>query len=230
MPSAWNAAISASVLPRMASRLRAGFERRFGGAQIGARLHEIGLRGLVVAQRHRLAFEQRAVLPFDDLGDRHARARPIDAGDAGQEIVLRLHHVGGFDEEQRLAGLDRVARLGHQPRHPPGIGRIDRRRMILVDGDLAFGGVLGPEHLGRHRLDAERRPLRRRRLEARGPLGLAGQFGVLIVGAPGRALLMGQQREGARGQCQQHDDEQRVRTAPGGLAQIHPQTAILPAV
>ena len=143
----------------MAKPVARGFERGFCGAQIGARLREIGLRGLEVAQRPRLAFVQRAVLLFDDLGDRDARARAVDAGERGEEIVLRLHHVGGFDEEQRLAGLDRVAGLGHQPGHPPGIGRIDRRRMILVDRDLAFGHVLGAERLGRHRLDAERRPL-----------------------------------------------------------------------
>ena len=184
----------------MASRLRAASSAASAVRRSARAWARSACGGLKVAQRAGLALVERAVLLLDDLGDRHARLRAVEAGDRGEEIVLRLHHVGGFDVEQRLPALHHVAGLGHQPGHPPGIGRKDRRRAILVDRDLAFGDVLGPE---RHRLDrlhAERRPLRRRRRKARDALGLAGDLGVRRSAATlgARPVLR-----------HQHDDDRR---------------------
>ena len=80
-------------------------------------------------------------------------------GHRRDEIVLRLHGVGGLDREQRLA-LGRRSSPGLRQKlgDPAGIGREHRRRAILVDRDLAFGDVLGPEGLVVDRLDGQARP------------------------------------------------------------------------
>ena len=214
----------------MARRLRAASRRGFGGAQVGPRLGEIGGRGLEVAQRPGLALVQRAVLLLDDLGDRHPRLRPVDRGKSGEEIVLRLNHVGGFDVEQRLPALDHVARLGHQPGHPPGVGRKDRRGLVLVDRDLAFGHVLGAEGHRLDRLHAERCPLGRCRHKAGDAFGLAGHFSVRGAGHLGAAPVLRQQHkdDGSHRQDGHHGHRSRIaQHRPRVLREEHAQTSDL---
>ena len=142
------------------ARIRRCADRPAPGRGRQSRSGSRAARPALLSYSVRFCFSMISVIVTRDFARLMAASR-------GEEIVLRLHHVGGFDEEQRLAALDHVARLGHQPGHPPGVGRKDRRRFVLVDRDLAFGDVLGAE---RHRLDrlhAERRPLRRRRRKAR---------------------------------------------------------------
>jgi hypothetical protein len=81
------------------------------------------------------------------------------------EVVLRLHHVGGFDGEQRLPNGHGIAGLDEQLGHPAGVGREDRSGAVLIDGDLAFGDMLGAEHALLHRLDRQGRPLRLGRIK-----------------------------------------------------------------
>ena len=69
------------------------------------------------------------------------------------------------------AALDVVARLGDQAADPAGVGREDRRRGVLVDGDLAVGRALVAEGDLAHRRELEARPLRLARPE--GAVGIA---------------------------------------------------------
>ena len=99
------------------------------------------------------------------------RARLLDAGDRGDEVVLALHELARFDGEQGRAALDQVAGPGDQLADPAGIGREDRRRRVLVDRDLAVGRAFVAEGDLAHRREPEARPLRVARPE--GAVGLA---------------------------------------------------------
>src|SRR5215470_12553692 len=92
------------------------------------------------------------------------------------------------------------------------IGREHQRRAILVDGELAFGDVLGAEHLADHRLDGERRPLGLgRTIQAVRAARLAGDFG-LGNGDLLRVLGIDDERDGADAE-QQNAHEHRVPEA-----------------
>ena len=143
-----------------------GLERGLRRALIVLRLGQRVLRSLPVLQRHRLAGIEIVLTLLVDLRQVELGARAVERAQRRDEIVQRLHGVGGFDHEQRLAALDRVAGLDQQLRHAAGIGREHRRRGILVDGDLAFGDVLGAELLLLGRFEGEARPLRIGRREA----------------------------------------------------------------
>ena len=189
------------------------FQGGLGCLQVGARLSEIGGGGLEIAKRTGPALIERAVLLLDDLGDGDARLRAVDARERGQEIVLRRHHIGGFEVEQRLAGLHGVARLRHQPRHAPGVRREDRRRAILVDRNLAFGHVFGPKHHRLDRLEAKRVPLLGRRLETRHALGLAGDFSAGGGDNLRAALILRHHHDDNSDDGQHRDHDDRVRVA-----------------
>jgi len=106
------------------------------------------------------------VLPLlGDLGQVQLRARFVHRRESGDEVVLCLHHVGGFDREQLLAASDGVAGLDQQLHDPTRIWREDQRRTVFVDRDFSFGHVLGAKHVLLDRLYRQRRPLGFRRIE-----------------------------------------------------------------
>ena len=51
---------------------------------------------------------------LDGLGEIDLRTRLIGRGKRGHEIVLRLHHVGRFNDEQGLVGAYHISRLCEQ--------------------------------------------------------------------------------------------------------------------
>src|SRR5215831_15307026 len=67
----------------------------FGGIERGAGV-------LHLFQRHRLSLIEQALALIDDLRQVECRACLVERGGGRNEIVLRLHHVGGLDREQRL--------------------------------------------------------------------------------------------------------------------------------
>ena len=136
-----------------------GFQRDIGGAHVVFGGVERALGLLDFLERNGLTFVEQTLPLVVDLCEIERRAGLVQRGRGGDEVVLRLHHVGRFDREQRLAGRYDVAGLDEKLRDPARIGREDRRRAILVDGDLAFRHVLGAKHFllgGFHR---QRRPL-----------------------------------------------------------------------
>ncbi len=143
-----------------------GLEPGLRSALIVLRLGQRVLRRLPVLQRYRLARIEIVLTLLVDLRQVQLGARAVQRAQRRDEIVQRLHGVGGLDDEQRLAALHRVAGLDQQLRHAAGIGREHRRRGVLVDGDLAFGDVLGAELLLLGRFEGEARPLRIGRREA----------------------------------------------------------------
>ena len=137
-----------------------GLQRGLRRAQIVLRLDQRGLGLLIVLERDRLAFEQILGARILQLREIERRSCLVQAGHGRDEIVLGLHGIGRFDHEQRLALGDVVARLGQQLDDPAGIGRKHRRRAVLIDGDLAFGHMLGPEGLLGHGFDGQAGPFR----------------------------------------------------------------------
>ena len=143
-------------------------QRRLGGALVILRGDEIVLRVLPVLQRHRLAGIEIVLTLLVDLRQVELRARAVQRAQRRDGVVQRLHGVGRLDDEQLLPALDDVARLDQELHDAARIGREDRRRTILVDGDLAFGDVLGTKYLLVRGLESEARPFRIGRHEARG--------------------------------------------------------------
>ena len=149
--------------------------------QVVLRLGEVCLGLLIILQRDRLALEQILGALVLYLGKIERRLGLVQPGHGRNEIVLRLHGVGGLDHEQRLALRDAVARPGQQFGDPARVRRKHRRRAILVDRDLAFGHVLGPEGSLGNRLNGQAGPFGRARSVALQSLaGLAGDFGMLL--------------------------------------------------
>ena len=103
MPFCWNSVISWSVLPRIRSRLCAGFERDLGRAQVVLGGIEHGTRVLHLLERDRFAVIEQPLALVVDLRQIERGPRLVERGRGRDEVVLRLHHVGGFDSEQRLS-------------------------------------------------------------------------------------------------------------------------------
>ena len=59
--------------------------------------------------------------------------------------MVALDEFAGFDGEQGGAALDKVTGLGDQASDTAGIGRRHRRRGVLIDGNLAVGGLFVAE-------------------------------------------------------------------------------------
>ena len=122
----------------------------------------------------------------------------VRSGHGGNEIVLRLHVVGGLDHEQRLSLGNGVARPRQQFGDPAGIGRKHRRRAVLVDRDLAFGDMLFPEGALGDRLDGQAGPFGRGRGVALQPLaGLAGHLRMALA-------CSGNMQEPKQGRARKH--------------------------
>ncbi len=102
-------------------------ERDLGGAEIGLGGFEIGLGLFPILQRAGLGVEQVVLALLVDGRQPELRARRVEAGDRGDEVVLALHELGGVDHEQRRTALDLVPRLGEELGDAAAIGREDRR-------------------------------------------------------------------------------------------------------
>ena len=174
--------MSSSEKPRMRSLLVEASSAVCDRAQIVLGLDQRGLALLVVLQRNGLAFEQVLGARVLDLGKIERRLRLVHAGHRGDVVVLRLHRIGGFDHEQRLPLGDVVARPHQQLGEPAGIGREHRRRAILIDRDLAFGDVFGPERPFGDGLDGQAGPFGwSRRVALPALAGLSRDFRMLGI-------------------------------------------------
>ena len=69
------------------------------------------------------------------------RARRLQVGKRGDQVVLRLHELAGVDHKERGAGLDDVPEHGNHLNHAPGIMRKYRHRQVIIDRDTAFGDL-----------------------------------------------------------------------------------------
>ena len=207
VPLVWNSVISWLGLAENAQPVARRFQRDIGGAHVVFGGVERALGLLHFLERNGLALVEQALPLVVDLGEIERRAGLVQRGRGGDEVVLRLHHVGRFDREQRLAGRYDVAGLDEQLGDAAGIGREDRRRAIFVDGDLAFGHVLGAEHSllgGFHR---QRRPLRGGGIEQPPrPLRLARDCGVHVGRFAGR-LRLDRPDHGGASDDERHDDQ-----------------------
>ena len=96
-------------------------ERHLGGAHVVFGGVERGTGVLHLFEGHRLALIQQALTLIDDFSQVLRRACLVQCGGSRNEIVLRLHHVGGLHRKQR------VLRVDWQLEDPAGIGRKDRR-------------------------------------------------------------------------------------------------------
>ena len=96
---------------------------------------------------------------LDDPGEFQSRAGFIQVGDRSDVIILCLHHVRRFHDEERLARFHGVAWLGEQLDHAAGVRREHQRCAVFIDGDLAFGQMRGAKHDIGNRGDGQRRPL-----------------------------------------------------------------------
>ena len=114
-PFSWKVAIAVVVEAENLQLVARRFQRGLRRAHVVLRLDQGGLRLLIILQRHRLALEQILGAGVLQLRQIERRLGLVQAGHGGDEIVLRLHGVGGFDHEQRLALRDLIARLHHQP-------------------------------------------------------------------------------------------------------------------
>ena len=113
---------------------------------------------LIILERDGLAFKQV-------LGAAVLYLRQVERGTGlvkgrhrRDEIVLRLHRVGGLNDEQGLALGLRCRPAEPAISLPAGIRRKYRRRAIFIDRDLAFGDSLGPEGALGRRLDGQAGP------------------------------------------------------------------------
>ncbi len=138
-----------------------GFQRGLRRAQVILRRRQIVLCLLPVLERHRLAGVEIVRPLFDNLRKIKLGACAVQSTQCRDEIIQSLHRVGGFDDEQRLTALNLVARFHQKLCHAARIGREDRRRAFFVDGDFAFGQMLGAKDPFRYWLDCQTRPLRR---------------------------------------------------------------------
>ena len=183
------------------------FQRHIGGAHIVFSGVERALGLLHFLERDGLALVEQALPLVVDLREIERRAGFVQRGRGADEVVLRLHHVGGFDREQRLPRGYDLAGLDEQLGDPAGIGREDRRGAVLVDGDLAFGHVFGAECLLLAGFHCQRRPLRGGRIEQPPrPLRLARDCGVHVGGFAGR-LRLHRPDHGGAGNDERHDDQ-----------------------
>ena len=103
-------------------------EGGLGRTHVVLRGGEIVLRVLPVLERHRLAGIELVLTLLVDLCQLEFRARAAQRAQRRDEIVERLHGVGGFDDEQLLPAPDDLAGLHHELHDAAGIGREDRRR------------------------------------------------------------------------------------------------------
>ena len=194
----------------MRNRLRAASSATFGGAHVVFGGVERGLGLLHFLERDGLALVQSRRCRLSLICARLSVERALfNAVDAAMKSFCACTMSVGFDHEQRLADADDVAGLDEQLGDPAGIGREDRRRAIFVDGDLAFGHVLGAEHLLLDGFHRQRRPLGGGRIEqAPRPLRLARDCGVHVrrfaVG-----LRLDRPDDGGAS-----DDERHERSAP----------------
>ena len=136
---------------------------------------------------------------FGDPGEVELRACGLNAGNGGDEVVLRLHHIGRLEGEQQLAGFDGVSWLCRDASDTTGIRRKDRRRVVLVDRDLAVSDEFKTERVLFHRLDREALPLTIARIEGAGVRPGFGGFRCARLGAVTWSRI-------ERGRDQQHQE------------------------
>src|SRR3981189_937739 len=122
-----------------------GFKRDLGLAKVVLGGVEHGTRVLDLLERDCLAFVKQPLALVVSLRQIKSGPGLVESGCGTDEVVLRLHHVCCLDSEQRLSHRYSVAGLDEQLHHLAGIGRENWGRTVLVNRDLAFGHVLGPE-------------------------------------------------------------------------------------
>ena len=159
------------ALAQDAQAVAHGGERDLGAAEVALGAGQIDLGLLPILERAGLGIVQRVLPLLVGLRQSELRARFVERGRGGDEVVLPLHELRSGNRQQRRAALDPVAGLGEELGDAAGIGREDRRGHIIVDGDLAVRHPLRAEDDLAHRRDLEARPLRVRRAEGARRLG-----------------------------------------------------------
>ncbi len=134
------------------------FQRSLSRMHIVLRPDQRRLRLLIILQGRRLAFEQVLGALVLKLRQFELRLGLVHGSDRRDEIILALHGVGRFDDQQRLPLHHLVSGPRQQLGDPAGIGREHGSRTVLINRDLALGHVLGPEHTLAAGLDREARP------------------------------------------------------------------------
>ena len=86
-----------------AQAIARGLQRRLGSARIILRVDQIRLRLLPVFQGDGLALVEGTEPVLDCLRQPELRVGLIERGNRRNEIVVDLHRVGGFEDEQRLS-------------------------------------------------------------------------------------------------------------------------------
>ena len=169
---------------------------------------------LPVFQGDGLALVEGTEPVLDCLRQPELRVGLIERGNRRNEIVVDLHRVGGFEDEQRLSARHPIAGLGKKLHHAPGVRRVDGRRLVLVDRDLPFGHINGPKDDLPHRLDRQRSPLCRCRVKnAAGP---SVRRNACLSGANWRTA---QASPGDQSRAGAHQKGQRDRTSPAPQGQ-----------
>src|SRR6202011_6300371 len=96
---------------------------------------------------------------------RELRARRLQIGERGDQVVLRLHKLARMDDKERSTGLDHIAEHGNYFDDPPGEMREHWGRQIIVNRDRPLGRLLRTKDHRNYRFDLEPRPLCCGRLE-----------------------------------------------------------------
>ena len=223
VPFSWNSTISSIGLAENAQPAARRLQRHLAGTHVVLGGIERGAGVLHFLERHRLAFEQQALPIVDDQRQVARGPGLVERSHGGDEVVLRLHHVGGFDREQRLADRHGVTGLDEQLGDAAGIGGEDRRRAVLVDRDLAFGHALAAEHALLRLLDRQRRPLGGGGME-QAARGLDRRRRVATIdGRARRRMRLGRPDDRGAGDHEKHNDEclqtsrQRTHPKPGAM-------------
>ena len=134
-------------------------ERDLVAADSVLRRDEIGLGLLPILERAALGQIKITRAFFIGLRLRELRARRLQIGERGDQVILLLHELARLDLEERRAGLDMIAQLRNQFDDPPRIRRKYRGGQIVVDCDAAFRHLFRTEADEANGLDLEPRPL-----------------------------------------------------------------------
>ena len=179
-PVCWNSAISASLRPRMRSRLRAASsplsaERRSFCAAVRSFCDCCHSLSATALPSYRSLFRRSTICARLSC-ERALFSAEIAAMKSFCACTMSVASMVNSGWPAATLSPGRAEQLGDASR----IGREDRRRAVLVDRDLALGGALGVERPLLDRLDRQRRPFGvARTIEARvALLGLAGQLGI----------------------------------------------------